>query len=78
MKELHIEPQQPNLARGEKSAAYETLVFDFCDSLKHTTKQEHLRDKHPLSQTHTRTHTHVDHAPRDLSHTDTVAVPLWH
>lgn len=49
MTELHIEPQQQNLAKGEESAAHETRAFDCWDSLKHTTKQEHLRDKHTLT-----------------------------
>lgn len=82
VKELHIEPQQPNLAKGEKSAAQETPAFDCWDSLKHTTKQEHLRGKHIHARigTHTPTQKHVraDRAPRDSSHTDTAAVPLWH
>lgn len=77
-RELHIEPQQPNLAKGEKSAAHETRAFDCWDTRKHTTKQERFRDKHTRSHAHTQTHVHTNHAPRDSSHTDTVAVPLWH
>lgn len=77
--ELHIEPQQPNLANGEKSAAQERKAFDF----KTHTKKKALKGRaHTLTFTyqnkHTHTHMHMDHAPRHSSHADTVAVPLWH
>lgn len=79
MKELHIEPQQPNLAKGEKSTARETHAYTCWDSLKHTAKQVHFRDGHACPHMHAETTTctrmHIDHARRDLSHTDTIAVP---
>lgn len=61
-KKLHIEPQQLNLSKGEKSAAHETRAFECWDSGKHTTKQEHLR---------TSTHTHI----RIAKHTCTRTMP---
>ena len=56
--ELHIEPQQTNLAKGEKSAVHETKPF-YCGTLKHTTKQEHLRDRHTLLCTCTETNPYM-------------------
>lgn len=81
VKELHIEPQQPNFAKGEKSAAHETQAFDCWDSQKTHNQTRALKGQaHMLihAHTHTQTHVHTDHAPRDLSHTDTVAVLPWH
>lgn len=62
--ELHIEPQQPNLANGEKSAAQERKAFDF---KTHTKKKMHLRDAHTRLHSHTKTST--------LTHTCTWTMP---
>ncbi len=53
VKELHIEPQQPNLAKGEKSAAHETQAFDCRDSRKTHNQTRALKGQ---AHAHTRTH----------------------
>lgn len=63
--------------RGEISSLRDTGIWFLWLSKTHNQTRA-LKGQAPTLTNAYRTHTHVDHAPRDLSHTDTVAVPLWH